>query len=115
MVSPGAIDMAGLIIVPREEDLKNKSRRDRRYLFTGFDAYHLIFMKDPEIILMIINSEDRPGVTSGLTEILARHDAFILDIGQADIHRNLSLGILFMAQNSGEIMKDLLFKAYEWM
>jgi phosphoserine phosphatase len=62
---------------------------------------------------MIINSEDRPGVTSGLTEILARHDAFILDIGQADIHRNLSLGILFMAQNSGEIMKDLLFKAYE--
>jgi phosphoserine phosphatase len=70
-------------------------------------------MKDPEIILMIINSEDRPGVTSGLTEILARHDAFILDIGQADIHRNLSLGILFMAQNSGEIMKDLLFKAYE--
>ncbi|MDK2970173.1 MAG: phosphoserine phosphatase, partial [Bacteroidota bacterium] len=70
-------------------------------------------MKDPEIILMIINGEDRPGVTSGLTEILARHDAFILDIGQADIHRNLSLGILFMAQNSGEIMKDLLFKAYE--
>lgn len=70
-------------------------------------------MKDSEIILMIINSEDRPGVTSGLTEILARHDAFILDIGQADIHRNLSLGILFMAQNSGEIMKDLLFKAYE--
>lgn len=70
-------------------------------------------MKDSEIILMIINSEDRPGVTSGLTEILACHDAFILDIGQADIHRNLSLGILFMAQNSGEIMKDLLFKAYE--
>lgn len=70
-------------------------------------------MEDSEIILMIINGEDRPGVTSGLTEILARHDAFILDIGQADIHRNLSLGILFMAQNSGEIMKDLLFKAYE--
>jgi phosphoserine phosphatase len=70
-------------------------------------------MEDSEIILMIINGDDRPGVTAGLTEILARHDAFILDIGQADIHRNLSLGILFMARNSGEIMKDLLFKAYE--
>ena len=70
-------------------------------------------MEDSEIILMIINGDDRPGVTAGLTEILARHDAFILDIGQADIHRNLSLGILFMARNSGEIMKDLLFRAYE--
>lgn len=70
-------------------------------------------MEESEIILLTINGEDRPGVTTKLTEILARHDAFILDIGQADIHKNLSLGILFKAQNSGEIMKDLLFKAYE--
>lgn len=70
-------------------------------------------MEESEIILLTINGEDKPGVTTKLTEILARHDAFILDIGQADIHKNLSLGILFKAQNSGEIMKDLLFKAYE--
>jgi len=72
-------------------------------------------MENSEIILLVINGEDRPGVTAELTKILARHDAFILDIGQADIHRNLSLGILFRAMNgnAGDIMKDLLFKAYE--
>ncbi len=70
-------------------------------------------MEESEIILVTINGDDKPGVTAGLTEVLANHDAFILDIGQADIHKNLSLGILFKAKNSGEIMKDLLFKAYE--
>lgn len=68
-----------------------------------------------ELILINISGYDRPGVTSALTEILARHDAGILDIGQADIHHTLSLGILFKTNSeaSGEIMKDLLFKAYE--
>ena len=68
-----------------------------------------------ELILISISGDDRPGVTSALTEILARYDAFILDIGQADIHHTLSLGILFKTDSSvsGDIMKDLLFKAYE--
>lgn len=72
-------------------------------------------MENSEIILLNINGEDKPGLTAALTQILAKHGAFILDIGQSDIHRNLSLGILFrsMHDNSGEIMKDLLFKAYE--
>ena len=72
-------------------------------------------MENSEIILLNINGEDKPGLTASLTDILAKHGAFILDIGQSDIHRNLSLGILFksMHNNSGEIMKDLLFKAYE--
>ena len=46
-----------------------------------------------ELILINISGFDRPGVTSALTEILARYDAKILDIGQADIHHTLSLGI----------------------
>ena len=50
-----------------------------------------------EIILITINGYDRPGVTAALTEILARNNAVILDIGQADIHSNLSLGILFQS------------------
>ena len=68
-----------------------------------------------EIILINISGGDKPGVTSALTRILARYNATILDIGQADIHHTLSLGILFKTtdDNSGEIMKDLLFKAYE--
>lgn len=72
-------------------------------------------MNDIELILVNISGSDRPGVTSALTDILARHDAQILDIGQADIHHSLSLGILFRttSERSGDIMKDLLFKCYE--
>lgn len=71
--------------------------------------------KDIELILISISGTDRPGVTAALTEILAAHNADILDIGQADIHHTLSLGILFKTTSdvSGEILKDLLFKASE--
>lgn len=70
---------------------------------------------DIELILVNISGQDRPGVTSALTDILAKHEADILDIGQADIHHTLSLGILFKtdSQRSGGILKDLLFKASE--
>ena len=47
-----------------------------------------------ELILIRITGEDRPGLTASVTEILAKYDATILDIGQADIHNTLSLGIL---------------------
>jgi len=68
-----------------------------------------------ELILINIAGEDKPGVTAALTSILAKYDAGILDIGQADIHHSLSLGILAKTTSdvSGELMKDLLFKAYE--
>jgi phosphoserine phosphatase len=68
-----------------------------------------------ELILININGADRPGVTAALTEILAKNNAVILDIGQADIHNNLSLGILFQSTegNSGDILKELLFRSYE--
>lgn len=68
-----------------------------------------------ELILINISGQDRPGVSSALTEILAKYEADVLDIGQADIHHTLSLGILFKTDSSrsGNIMKDLLFKASE--
>lgn len=68
-----------------------------------------------EIIQINISGEDKPGMTSSLTEILARYGAFILDIGQANIHQSLTLGILFKTSpdKSGNIMKELLFKASE--
>ncbi len=71
--------------------------------------------KKVEVIQINIAGADKPGVTSALTDILALHDAFVLDIGQANIHRSLSLGILFKTttDKAGEIMKELLFKAYE--
>ncbi|MDE6391436.1 MAG: phosphoserine phosphatase SerB [Duncaniella sp.] len=68
-----------------------------------------------ELILINISGQDHPGVTWALSEILARYDAGILDIGQADIHHTLSLGILIKTSSdvSGNIMKELLFKATE--
>ena len=68
-----------------------------------------------ELILINIFGQDRPGLTSTLTGILAEHEANILDIGQADIHHTLSLGILFKTdrRQSGDILKELLFKASE--
>lgn len=69
-----------------------------------------------EIFLLNISGQDKPGLTSGLTGVLAEYDAKILDIGQANIHDTLSLGILFEIQsggNSAAVLKDLLFKSYE--
>ena len=68
-----------------------------------------------EQILVNITGQDRPGLTAMVTEILARHKAQILDIGQADIHATLSLGILIRIdeRQSGQVMKELLFKATE--
>ena len=71
---------------------------------------------DKEIILLKVSGQDKPGVTAGLTAILATYGATILDIGQADIHDTLSLGILFEVKSgsgSGSVLKDLLFKGYE--
>ena len=66
-----------------------------------------------ELILIRITGLDRPGLTASFTEILSAYDVTILDIGQADIHSTLSLGILFKSHksDSGNIMKELLFKA----
>ena len=72
-------------------------------------------MEDIEIVQVNIFGVDMPGLTTKFTEILARYDAFVLDIGQANIHQSLTLGILFKTtkDKSGFIMKDLLFKASE--
>ena len=73
-------------------------------------------MKQREIILLNITGEDKPGVTSTLTTILSAYNVNILDIGQAVIHNQLSLGILFelpQQSESAPVLKDLLFKAYE--
>jgi phosphoserine phosphatase len=68
-----------------------------------------------EQILIKISGQDRTGLTASVMEILARYDADILDMGQADIHATLSLGILIRIDetHSGQVMKELLFKATE--
>ena len=83
------------------------------YLFLQNKHLKVMQQTNTELFLIRITGEDRPGLTASVTEILAKYDAAILDIGQADIHNTLSLGILCMSEelNSGLIMRDLLFKA----
>ncbi|WP_372773348.1 phosphoserine phosphatase SerB [Mangrovibacterium sp.] len=72
--------------------------------------------KGREIILLNISGADKSGLTASLTEVLAQYEVTILDIGQAVIHENLGLGILFEISakaDSSPILKDLLFKAHE--
>lgn len=76
---------------------------------------NVLEQENKELILAVFNGQDRPGISAALTETLANHDVTILDIGQADIHNHLTLGILFTApsQVNGTILKELLFKANE--
>lgn len=69
-----------------------------------------------EIFLLNISGQDKPGLTAALTDVLAQYEAKVLDIGQANIHDTLSLGILFeieAGKKSAAVLKDLLFRAYE--
>lgn len=68
-----------------------------------------------ELILIRVTGEDRPGLTAAFMAIMAKYEVDILDIGQADIHSTLSLGILVRTEErvSGHVMKEVLFKANE--
>ena len=69
-----------------------------------------------EIILINIAGDDKPGLTSSVTEILAGYEVNILDIGHAVIHDTLSLGLLVEIPASAEsspLLKDILFRTHE--
>jgi phosphoserine phosphatase len=72
-------------------------------------------VKEKEILLLTINGEDKPGLTTSITEVLSEYNANILDIGQAVIHNSLSLGILVEVEekNTSNILKDVLYKSYD--
>ena len=69
-----------------------------------------------ELVLIRVTGADKPGLTSSISAILAQYDVTILDIGQAEIHDTLSLGILAAIPSRAEsapVLKDVLFKAHE--
>lgn len=69
-----------------------------------------------EVVLIKVSGEDKPGVTAKITGILAQYGVNILDIGQAEIHDNLSLGILAEMPGTAEsaaVLKDVLFRSHE--
>ena len=69
-----------------------------------------------EVVLITISGQDKSGLTSALTGILAGYDINVLDIGQSVIHESLSLGILIELPHENQscsVFKDILFKAHE--
>jgi phosphoserine phosphatase len=69
-----------------------------------------------EVILITVSGEDRPRLTAALTDVLARYDVTVLDIGQSVIHNSLSLGLLIESPAEAEgcpVFKELLLKAHE--
>jgi len=55
-----------------------------------------------DILLINVFGDDKPGVTSAITGLLADYQASVLDVGQAVIHDNLALGML-VALDGGQI------------
>jgi len=69
-----------------------------------------------ELVLIRITGADKPGVTASISRILAQYDVTILDIGQAEIHDSLSLGVLAAIPSTAEaapVLKDVLFRVHE--
>jgi len=69
-----------------------------------------------ELILITFFGRDKPAVTSNITQLMAEHGANVLDIGQAVIHDNLSLGMLVQIPDeadSARLIKSILFRAQE--
>jgi len=65
----------------------------------------------PELVMIKVSGRDKPGITAALTEVLARYDVTVLDIGQAVIHRMLSLGVLVaITEEATPLFKDLLYE-----
>ncbi len=64
-----------------------------------------------QLILISISGMDSPGLTSSITGILTQFDVNILDIGQAVIHDNLSLGILAEVPQQVDIEQALQSEA----
>ena len=56
-------------------------------------SLHEKFLRD-QLYLLSFSGGDRPGLTSTLTQILAEHEAQLLDVGQAVVHETLALGML---------------------
>lgn len=68
-----------------------------------------------DVILINITGRDRKGLDAKFTSILAQYNVNILDIGQAVIHKHISLGILAEIPNSDDyssIFKDMLFEGH---
>jgi phosphoserine phosphatase len=70
--------------------------------------------KSPVSIWLVnVSGADVPGITAELTEILARHNAVIMDLTQAVIQKLLSLSLLFQVNSESEVIRELQQRSSE--
>jgi phosphoserine phosphatase len=64
----------------------------------------------PATYLVHFSGPDKPGLTAALTAVLVQHNVRILDIGQAVVHENVSLGILIETPHGSDfnLLRSLL-------
>ena len=83
------------------------------YLGSSLHAHFIYFSINGEasimkpMLLINVSGEDRPGITSAVTGVLAKYDVVILDVGQSVIHDHLSLGILVGLPETGGVLEPL--------
>ena len=70
-------------------------------------------MSTARTVLVRVSGRDRPGITAGLLEVLAQHDADVFDMEQVVVHERLTLDVLIGVGEDDHTVKDLLFWAYQ--
>ena len=74
-------------------------------------ATNLAGMDDATALLITVTGKDRPGITSGLCEVLEHTGARILDMEQVVIRDRLLLGLLISPGAEVTVTEDLIRKA----
>ena len=64
-------------------------------------------------VLVRLSGRDRPGITAGLLEVLARHDAAVYDMEQVVVRERLTLDVLIGVGEGDDTLKELLFWAFK--
>ncbi len=70
-------------------------------------------MSDGSTVLVTVNASDRPGITAGLMEVLARTNAEIYDVEQILVRGRLTLNILIGPNEGKATISDLLFHGWQ--
>ena len=67
-----------------------------------------------DVLLITVSGQDRPGITTRLTAVLAMCGAQVLDIAQSVIHNQLSLGLMVeLPTGEQAVIKEVLWAAHE--
>lgn len=57
-----------------------------------------------KILQIDVSGHDKPGITERLTQVFAAHDAHVLDVGQAQMHRSVALGMLISVPDTANVV-----------